>query len=341
MHLLALRHAVPPLQLTQQQAWEVIRKSGEVGRLKPRSLKLLEKVLLGSNGIATRHFATEDPEALFAMHPGELNAFYEEAAPALAVRALEAALDDAGIAAADLDALVVCSCTGYLCPGPASFVAEQAGLREDAVHLDIQGMGCGAALPALRTASGFHADNPGSLAATIAVEISSAAFFLYDDPGALISLCLFADAAAAAITTGPSAFASLGEFGGFRSLHRPDHREKLRFTNHEGFLRNQLDRAVPGLAGEAVRALVGSNGHRPHRLICHPGGRDVLDAIEQAVPGPAQSSSREILRRYGNCSSPSVLLALEHDLAHGTEKGPRTLASFGAGFTCHAVELSG
>ena len=46
---------------------------------------------------------------------------------------------------ADLDALIICTCTGYLCPGVTSYVSEQLGLRTDAYLQDLVGLGCGAA----------------------------------------------------------------------------------------------------------------------------------------------------------------------------------------------------
>ena len=63
------------------------------------------------------------------------------------------ALQQAGHQPRDIDAVIISTCTGYLCPGLTSYVAEQLGLRQDALALDLVGQGCGAALPNLRTAS--------------------------------------------------------------------------------------------------------------------------------------------------------------------------------------------
>jgi len=41
--------------------------------------------------------------------------------------------------------LLICTCTGYLCPGVTSYVAEQLGLRTDVFLQDLVGLGCGAA----------------------------------------------------------------------------------------------------------------------------------------------------------------------------------------------------
>jgi alkylresorcinol/alkylpyrone synthase len=336
MYLHSLAHAVPAAVFSQADVWEILRGSSQAKSLKPRSLGLLEKILLGQSGIHTRHVATDDPARLLAMTAGELNAYYESTAPVLGSRALDRALAKANIQADAIDALVVATCTGYLCPGPSSHIAEQSGLREDCHLADLVGLGCGAALPALRSASHFLAAHPEAIVAVVAVEVCSAAFFMTDDPAVLISLCLFGDAASASIWRAAPGQQSSGRLHGFRSVHQPVHREKIRFTNHNGFLRNQLDRCVPGLAGATVAAMTAGS---TAPLICHPGGRDVLDAIAAAIPGQAMDASRSVLRQFGNCSSPSVLLALEEDLHNRPHIPSRMLASFGAGFSCHVARF--
>jgi alkylresorcinol/alkylpyrone synthase len=302
----------------------------------------LRAILTRDSGIATRHFALDDPERLFASSPDELNAHFRTAAPALAGEALTRALDQAGVAASEIDALLVCTCTGYLCPGVSSYVAEQLGLRADAFLQDLVGLGCGAAIPMLRAADALCRTRTGALVATVAVEVCSAAFYLDDDPGVLVSACLFGDGAAAALwrdTPGASGV----QAGEFSTTHRPAERDKLRFEQRGGRLRNLLDPTVPELAADAVRELFALEQKRPPtRILSHPGGRDVLDALERVLPGYSLASSREVLRAHGNMSSPSVLFALEDALRTQipNDAGDWWLVSFGAGFSAHACRLS-
>lgn len=337
MFVHSIAQALPPSVFTQAEVWEILRSSPEGRALSARASGLLEKVLLGPGGIETRHFAEPDPARLLSKHAGELNAYFEAEAPVLAARALEKALLAAGLKAGELDGLVVCTCTGYLCPGLSSHVSELVGLRPDAALFDLVGAGCGAAIPALRVAEGHVAAFPDHRVAVVAVEVCSAAFYLDNDAAVLISLCLFGDAAAAVIVGGHNSPGGIGRIAGFRTLHRPEHREKIRFANDKGYLRNRLDRAVPALAAEAVAELLADQA--PGKLISHAGGRDVLDALAQSLPDQENTASQEILRRAGNCSSPSVLLALEHDLQMDQDPGDRILASFGAGFSCHTARF--
>src|SRR5262249_47260386 len=131
--------------------------------------------------------------------PDLLHARFVKHAPALATQAAERALKDAGATAQEMDALIISSCTGYLCPGLTSYVSERLGLRTDAGLLDLVGQGCGAALPNLKTAEAMLASGRCTKVLSVCVEVCSAAFYIDDDPGVLVSACLFGDGAGAAV----------------------------------------------------------------------------------------------------------------------------------------------
>lgn len=340
MFLRSIATALPPNAFTQRECWDALAGCPEIQNLKPRSLRLLDQILNGGTaGINRRHFASGDIARIASARAGELNHCFEREAPALGNSALAIALENAGCRPRDLDALVVCTCTGYLCPGVTSHIAEQAGLRGDVHLVDLAGLGCGAAIPAMRAAAGILSERPGAIVATVAVEICSAAFHVSDDPGVLISLCLFGDGAAAAVWTGHGGEGDWRAHG-FTTLHQPEHREKVRFVNVDGRLCNQLDRAVPMLAARAVESLFAARpGPQPDQILAHAGGRDVVDALESVLASPLDET-REVLRECGNMSSPSVLFALEKRLARTHEDQALWLTAFGAGFAAHACHLT-
>lgn len=339
MFLRSLATAVPPNSFTQESCWDAMRDGALLQGLKPRSATLMEKILTnGTSGIQTRNLALGSIGEIFGDCAETLNRRFEREAAPLAENALAAALEKAGLRADQLDALFICTCTGYLCPGVSSHVAEQAGLRADVYLADLVGLGCGAAIPAMRAAQGFVAANPKAIVATVAVEVCSTAFFADDDPGVLISLCLFGDGAAAAIWAGQGAEGDW-QAGHFTTTHRPEEREKIRFVNSGGKLKNQLHRSVPGLAAAAVADLYAQRQGEPDQVLAHSGGRDVVEALEGVLPFQL-TETREVLRDHGNMSSPSVLFALERRLAAGHENDRRLwLTAFGAGFAAHACEL--
>ena len=341
MFLHALATALPPASFSQADCWEIAQRSPIRERLKKRSMLILHTILRGDHGIARRHFAMPDINRVFDMSSDELNAAYRVEAPRLAGRALAAALAKAGVRPDELDALLVCTCTGYLCPGVTSYVAEQLGLRPNAFLQDLVGLGCGAAIPTLRAASHILAAQPQAVVACIAVEICSAAFYLDDDPGVLISACLFGDGAAATVWKSAPGPVPLRAFG-FDTVHLPAERDKLRFEQRGGKLRNLLHRSVPELAAGAVAQLWAARGERRvSRVVAHGGGRDVLSAIAPVVAPHVLDASTRVLNDCGNMSSPSVLFALEETLktASPNADGDFWLVSFGAGFSAHSCRI--
>jgi alkylresorcinol/alkylpyrone synthase len=137
---------------------------------------------------------------------------------------------------------------------------------------------------------------------------------------------------------------------GFESLLVPEWRDGLRFRTERGYLRNVLSRDVPVRAGEACRTiadrLLARHSLRRSEIdhwVIHPGGKAVLDAVQQALelPPTALATARSVMRRCGNMSSPSVLFVLDetHRERHPREGERAVLASFGAGFAAHAALL--
>ncbi|MGA1204551.1 MAG: type III polyketide synthase [Opitutales bacterium] len=346
MHLVSLATASPRIRYSQEDCYRIFEASNARDRLSNRSATLMEKVLMRDNGIHRRGFCYPDVKTIFDAGPEQLNKVFEQEAPRLGTRALTKALDRAKLDPASLDGLIVCTCTGYLCPGLSSFIAQQAGLPENAELTDLVGMGCGAAIPSLRTACHRLKANPSLRIAVVAVEICSAAFYLDDDPGVIISACLFGDGAAASIWTGTSTDGPGWKAGGFRSLHLPEARQLLRFENAGGALRNRLSKSVPQAAADAVRKLFElsfAEGAVPDNLkiLPHPGGRDVLDALEKVFPSASFKESRSVLAEHGNMSSPSILFILDQYLRLGQKSQAAALwvTSFGAGFSAYGFDL--
>jgi alkylresorcinol/alkylpyrone synthase len=129
----------------------------------------------------------------------------------------------------------------------------------------------------------------------------------------------------------------------FQSRHQPEDRDKLRFDQRDGKLRNLLHPAVPALAAAAVGHLWAARGPRPVAAVAvHPGGRDVLAALAPVLSPHSLAASARVLRAHGNMSSPSVLFALQEMLAADKAAwaaGDIWLASFGAGFSAHSCRV--
>ena len=91
-----------------------------------------------------------------------------------------------------------------------------------------------------------------------------------------------------------------------------------------------------------MRRFVNDAGLEAPRLICHPGGAKVLDAVETALELQKGTlrDEREVLRDHGNMSAPSVLFVLERALQRGL-RGQAMLSALGPGFTASFLALEG
>jgi len=348
MFIIGTGTATPPHHYSQQECWTALQESARFRELNSRSKAILKKVLLGENGIATRHLALDKLDQAFDLTPDALHARFIENAPVLATAAAERALASSKINPREIDAILISTCTGYLCPGLTSYTSERLGLRPDVLALDLVGQGCGAALPNLQTAQALLASGNYGRVLSICVEVCSAAFYLDDDAGVLISACLFGDGAAAAVLSPTAGHGRRVKWKSGGSLLKPGDRDCLRFEQKNGMLRNILTPQVPALAAqhcETVLAdtLARSNVARSqiNGWIFHPGGRDVLLALREEFQLSDHDVrwSEAVLREYGNMSSPSVLFVLQAALADGAPGGLWWMSSFGAGFSCHGALL--
>jgi alkylresorcinol/alkylpyrone synthase len=349
MYITGIGTAAPPQAYKQTECWETVQLAPQFQKLSTRSRAILRKVLTGNNGIDTRRLALDSLHEVFETKPDLLHARFAKHAPALATQAAERALKNSSDAPKDIDALLVSTCTGYLCPGLTSYVSERLGLRTDALLLDLVGQGCGAALPNLRTGEALLASGRANRVLSVCVEVCSAAFYIDDDPGVLVSACLFGDGAGAAVLSRePNPHTRKIRWADSRSILSPAERDLLRFEQKDGMLRNILSPAVPELASrhadELLRETLAHEGISRGQIsgwIWHSGGRDVLLALQERMglrPDDLRCSAG-ILRDYGNVSSPCVLFVLEAALAENAPGGWWWMSSFGAGFSCHGALL--
>lgn len=350
MFVIGLGTATPPTSFRQQDGWDIAQSAPEFQRLSPRARAIVRKVLLGDNGIETRRLALDSLSQAFDLNPDALHARFRQHAPPLATQAVERALAMADLQPAEVDGLIISTCTGYLCPGLTSYVAEQLRLRPNVAALDLVGQGCGAALPNFRSAAALIHSGQCDRVLSVCVEICSAAFYLDDDPGVLISACLFGDGAGAVLFSRSPSSLKLPRIEWKTALSHldPSQRDALRFEQKNGMLRNILTRQVPSLAGERVRELLAALLHEASlekrnisAWILHAGGRDVLTALHRELELSETDLrwSASVLRQFGNVSSPSVIFVLEQALKHQAEPGHWCVMSFGAGFSCHGAIL--
>lgn len=349
MYFRGVGTATPPARYTKAECLEAFQKSEWFARLDARAHLVARTVLQRDNGIETRCLAVDSLDEVFQIDPNTLAKRFLKHAPTLATAAGLRALESSGLHACDIDAVVVSTCTGYLCPGLSGYVVERLGLRADVQAFDLVGQGCAAALPNLQLSHALLAGGGCEHVLSICVEVSSAAMYLDNDPGVLISACLFGDGAGAAVLSRqPKPTGRRMAWTDSTSLINPLERPALMFEQRDGMLRNVLSRAVPDLAADyahqVLKTVLGRAGLGTPDVsawIMHAGGRDVLLAIQRELglsPRDLRYSAA-MLHKYGNLSSAFVYFVLEAALADHAPDGWWWLSSFGAGFSCHGALL--
>src|SRR2546423_9656992 len=131
MFITGLGTAKPPRRYLQTECWEEAQGVKAFHQLTPRSRAIVKRILLGNNGIVSRHLALDSIREVFLATPDTLHQRFAQNAPALAAEAARNALQSAHTQADEVDGLIVSTCTGYLCPGLTSYVSEILGLRRD------------------------------------------------------------------------------------------------------------------------------------------------------------------------------------------------------------------
>ena len=344
----ALRTANPPQHTTQQEAFDFFRTHFN---LDPEEEKLYRRLLLECP-IRGRYVGMDKLDDACETDPDRLNARFLNYARQTAAAAAIKALEDAHVSPAEIGGVVVNTCTGYLCPGLTSYLAEDLGLGNDLRTLDLVGMGCGGALPNLEAAAGLLALNGQRPVLSIAVEICSATLFMGTAPALVVSNSIFGDGAAAVVMqNGESDKAGgLARVLDFASGVYPQYRGQLHYRQEGGRLRNVLSIKVPKIGAKIASEVLTRLLNRHHLTqnaiqwwAVHAGGTAVLDQVgrDLGLPETDLRFSLEVFHSYGNMSSPSVLFTLKHIIEQGRPRSGDlgVLLTFGAGFSAFAALL--
>ena len=304
---------------------------------------------MAATGIESR-YGVMPVEAVMGLSTAARMEAYERCAPGLAASAARSALADAGVAAAEVTDLVVVSCTGFSAPGVDVALVEQLGLRPTVRRVVVGYMGCFGAIVGLRTAVGASVADPGGICLVVCVELCSLHVRSERSAENQVATALFGDGAAAAVIVGERVQVDHRSAGGGPSLGRvtTGHgqlitrgREWMSWRITDAGFAMTLSRKVPAAIGAAVAAIAdeATAGVRPDCYIVHPGGPGILDVVDKALGlggGFGIEAAREVLRRYGNVSSGTVLFVLAEALRRG-HRPPALLLAFGPGLAIETL----
>jgi alpha-pyrone synthase len=268
---------------------------------------------------------------------------YETDAPALALKAA----GGLQLSDAERDAVshvIVTSCTGFSAPGLDLQIVEGLGLKPSVERTMVGFMGCYAAISALKLARHIVRSEPDAKVLVVSLELCTLHLQETSNLEQVLTFLVFGDGCAAALITGDPQGLSLDSF---HAEVAPATGEQITWKIREQGFDMFLSGGVPGSIGKALGAgrdaiLKGAQTEDIDLWAVHPGGRSVLDAVEAAfsLPPKALTASREVLRRFGNMSSATVLFVLKSLLDNPTPGARGCAMAFGPGLTAETMLFS-
>jgi predicted naringenin-chalcone synthase len=265
---------------------------------------------------------------------------FEARAPALAVAAIERL--NLGSERNLITHLLITSCTGFSAPGLDHELVVRCGLPSSVERTMIGFMGCYAAINALKLARHIVRSTPQARVLVVNLELCTLHLKETTDMEQILSFLLFGDGCAACLVSADPPGVALDSF---RAIVVPGTRDLITWHIREFGFDMGLSGQVPAAIEDALSVGVGEilNGAPISSIdlwAVHPGGRTVLDAVERAfeLAPAALSASRDILRRFGNMSSATVVFVLDQLMRRTDAVGARGCAmAFGPGLTAETM----
>jgi predicted naringenin-chalcone synthase len=266
--------------------------------------------------------------------------WYQEEAVALSKNAIQKCIDGY-ITPKDITHLITVSCTGMSAPGLDLQLMESMKLPETIMRTSVNFMGCYAAVHALKIADAFCKADPKANVLVVCTELCTLHFQKEPTIDNITSSLLFGDGAAAVLIQGKNATAdgiSIDNF--YSSVSFKGKKEMAWEISSTGFLMT-LTGYVPDLIKEdfaqLVIAALNASGKKQNEVThwcIHPGGKKILETIAKSLnlENEDLKHAYNVLRQYGNMSSPTILFVLKEMLNECRINKPEQAVLFGAAF---------
>ena len=263
-------------------------------------------------------------------------------APELSVTAIRNCLGERDVKS--ITHLITVTCTGLSAPGLDLQLMELLQLSPDLFRTSVNFMGCYAAIHALKLADAFCRSDPDAVVMIVCTELCTLHFQQAPTTDNITSSLLFGDGSAAVLVTGSREPSPGLALHGFHSEVKPQGKSAMSWELSSTGFAMTLDNYVPELIRQDFGALAKRTfdklGIREAAITdwcIHPGGRKILEAIEESLllPKTALEEAYGVLSDYGNMSSPTILFVLDR-IRKRLRQGERKVifgAAFGPGLT--------
>jgi alpha-pyrone synthase len=353
--------ANPKNKFDQATIAEFMVKAMQLEEQEARKLKALYR----ATGIESRYSVLEDygRQNQFEFYSNELNmepfpstkerlSVFREHAIGLSVASVKAALQKLpGFNVEDITHLIVVSCTGMYAPGLDIDLVKQLKLKSTTDRTCINFMGCYAAFNALKLAQTFCDAKENAKVLVVCTELCSIHFQKTNNEDNWLANSLFADGAAALLVEGkPRPGLNLKQEAFYCDLAVNGEQDMAWSVGDLGF-EMRLSSYIPEIIRGGIKKLTNSLLDKLSKKLenvsyfaIHPGGKRILEVIEQELGLKKEQNkfAYQVLRNFGNMSSPTVLFVL-HEMCgsfNGVDHGKDILSfAFGPGLTLESMLL--
>ncbi len=237
--------------------------------------------------------------------------------------------------------LITVSCTGMSAPGMDLEIMESMDLPANIFRTSVNFMGCYAAIHALKMADAFCNNDAAANVVIVCTELCTLHFQKENSIDNITSTLLFADGCAAVLVKHHRVTKKglvLKNF--FSDVAFKGKKDMSWQLSSKGFLMT-LTGYVPDLVKEDFDVLLNKALNNAHinkvaisHWCIHPGGKKILEAIQQSTGLKEEDLkySYDVLREYGNMSSPTVLFVLQKILQELQLNESNAASIFGAAF---------
>jgi predicted naringenin-chalcone synthase len=248
--------------------------------------------------------------------------------------------------------LITVSCTGMYAPGLDIDLVERLGLKTSTERTCINFMGCYGAINALKTADYICRASSQAKVLIVSVELCTLHFQKENTLDNWVANSLFSDGAAAVLiehslqTSTSNISLELKHF--YTELLPEASKEMGWYIGNTGFemkLTSRVTRQIKKNISAVTHRLMESADMAFNQIdafAIHPGGRKILEAVEEALELPEESNdlAYQVLREYGNMSSATILFVLKKLLDRTVKRDQHILSfAFGPGLTMEGMVL--
>jgi predicted naringenin-chalcone synthase len=277
-------------------------------------------------------------------------AFYNQEAVKLSVAAIDNCLQNIKeneVNIQEVTHLITVTCTGLSAPGLDIQLVQALNLSPNIIRTSVNFMGCYAALHAIKIADAFCKADASAKVLVVCAELCTLHFQKSNDIDAILSSTLFADGSAACLISGDNNDKGLEIKQFYSQIALSGQADMAWQLSSTGFLMT-LSSHVPKLIKQEIRNLLKNSlqklGLRIENITdwaIHPGGKNILEAVETSLELSvnALSDSYDVLKNYGNMSSPTILFVLKKMMVDSSKKGNIFAIAFGPGITMESVIL--